>query len=386
VRIGIVSFGDPRSPSTWSGIPANLLHHLEQRGHEVVVAPQPGLAYHVARLACRARRWRDPRHVRIPLFDGRSISAWGRRVSRALRRTPVDAVLALSVAAHVGGALDVDAPIAFWHDATFAGLRSLYAVYHVSEADAARADAQMRAALEASSVAMFTSEWAVASAVGDYGADRERLRVVPFGAARTDPMDGVDFDQVVAGRVARPETRLLFAGVDWRRKGGDTAVAVVRALGERGLPSSLTVIGCRPDLGREGAEGVRVRGFLRKGGAQWRSDWLASDFLLLPTRADCTPVVFSEAASFGVPVLTTAVGGTSSVVRDGVTGFLFAPGAPPGEIADRILRSKRDGAAYALLARSARREYEQRLNWPRATAAIVDLLAEAVRRRGPRTR
>jgi glycosyltransferase involved in cell wall biosynthesis len=49
-------------------------------------------------------------------------------------------------------------------------------------------------------------------------------------------------------------------------------------------------------------------------------DRLLSDahFLMLPTRADCTPYVIPEANSFGLPCITTNVGGIPTMVKDHV--------------------------------------------------------------------
>jgi glycosyltransferase involved in cell wall biosynthesis len=73
--------------------------------------------------------------------------------------------------------------------------------------------------------------------------------------------------------------------------------------------------------------------------------------------------VLCEANAFGVPVLTSDVGGIPSVVRSGVNGFT----APLRGWTEAIVRSVvalwRDPASYQALARSARQEYDRRLNW-----------------------
>src|SRR5690606_32344829 len=40
-----------------------------------------------------------------------------------------------------------------------------------------------------------------------------------------------------------------------------------------------------------------------------------SHFLILPSKADCTPVVFSEANSFALPVITSKTGGIETIVN-----------------------------------------------------------------------
>lgn len=51
--------------------------------------------------------------------------------------------------------------------------------------------------------------------------------------------------------------------------------------------------------------------------------------LLLPTWADTSPNVVKEARVIGLPVITTPNGGQTTYVKDGVTGYLVAPGDVP---------------------------------------------------------
>jgi glycosyltransferase involved in cell wall biosynthesis len=50
-----------------------------------------------------------------------------------------------------------------------------------------------------------------------------------------------------------------------------------------------------------------------------------SDVFVLPTRADCTPLVGMESQACGLPVIATSVGGVPEQVDEGVTGFVIAP-------------------------------------------------------------
>ena len=45
--------------------------------------------------------------------------------------------------------------------------------------------------------------------------------------------------------------------------------------------------------------------------------------MFMPTRADCTPISFCEAASYGLPVISTDTGGVAAVVEPGETGILL---------------------------------------------------------------
>ena len=54
--------------------------------------------------------------------------------------------------------------------------------------------------------------------------------------------------------------------------------------------------------------------------------YAAADMLVLPSRSEGMPAVVIEAALVGTPTVATEVGALSSMIDDGVTGFLVPPG------------------------------------------------------------
>lgn len=95
-----------------------------------------------------------------------------------------------------------------------------------------------------------------------------------------------------------------------------------------------------------------------------------SHFLCIPSRADFYGVTLVEGLAHGVPCVAPNAGGAPTIVRSGRSGALLDPNAPPSAYADAIAEGFLDATNYAALAASARDDYEKRLDWPRATAAL----------------
>jgi glycosyltransferase involved in cell wall biosynthesis len=274
--------------------------------------------------------------------------------------------------------LDTNKPMVFWADATFVGLTGFYPTYNNLCSETIRNGNRVeQLALSKCRLAIYSSEWAADSAIEYYGADPGKVRVVPFGAnincTRTDKdireiLDRNDFETC----------NLLFIGKDWQRKGGSVAVEVAKLLNKKGLRTALHLVGCNPRV--QLPDFVKLYGYISKetvsGRRQLDELFAQAHFFLLPTRADCTPVVFPEACSFGLPILTTNVGGIPTQISEGVNGYTFSLEAPAEAYCEVIERLWNCSQEYKQLALSSFREYEHRLNWKTSGRKVAELLDE----------
>ena len=375
LRIAFVTAYAASDPAGWSGVALHMSRALEAQGIFLeyigdLRERRPVLATAKQRL-CRlaGRRYmrdRDPAIVR----------GYARQVAAALSTASVDAVLSPGTipVAYLDGA----APIVFWTDAAFSGLVGFYPEYTNLCGETVRGgNAAERAAIDRCSLAIYTSDWAAQSAIRGYGADPDKVRVVPFGANLSAwPRES----EVSAGIRARRdgECRLVFLGRDWERKGGPMAVAVTEALNRNGVRARLAIVGCAPRLDAASRPFCEVIGPLDTaspaGHARLADTLSKSHFLILPTRADCTPHAVGEANAFGVPCLAAAVGGLPTLVREGHNGALFSPAAAPDEWCGFVARSMASRAGYESLAFSSYAEFCGRLNWRTATAHVTSLI------------
>jgi len=81
----------------------------------------------------------------------------------------------------------------------------------------------------------------------------------------------------------------------------------------------------------------------------------AADLLVVPSKSEGIPNVVLEAMLFGVPVVSTRVGGIPEIIRDRWNGVLVPPEDPP-ELARAIVEVITDKALARRLARTAREE------------------------------
>jgi glycosyltransferase involved in cell wall biosynthesis len=107
---------------------------------------------------------------------------------------------------------------------------------------------------------------------------------------------------------------------------------------------------------RELAETLGVAGRVLFVGEQADvAPWLAQTTVYVqPSRAAGIPISILEAMATGLPVVATAVGGTSEVVVDGETGLLVPPGDPVvlAEALDTLLGNPAMSAAFGLAGRA----------------------------------
>lgn len=289
------------------------------------------------------------------------------QLQKELKKRPVD-VLFVSASSQLIAYLDTDIPIIYMTDATFQQLRGYYPYFSNLPAYNTRQGIELdKKAFQKTAHCMLASDWNKNSAMSDYGIDASSISVVPCGANLDKIPAATDLNMDASG-----QCRILFLGVEWNRKGGDIALETFRLLKQKGVNPQLHIIGCVPppdsyrdDLSAETA--ITVIPFLDKNKPedfnQLHNIFLQTDFLLLPTRAECAGVVFSEASAYGIPSITTDTGGVATYIKNGVNGFALPLQAGAEVYAEKINALLTDKLAIQTLKHSARKYYEENLNW-----------------------
>lgn len=374
MKIAYVAEHDPYDPARYSGSMYRILRALESAGNEVVGIGDLDQKYLPI---TRLKRAFFKRISGKDYFTNRE--KWFiRSLSSQLdaRLKDVDADVIFAPATIPISALRDPRPLVFWTDCTFAGMVDFYpdhtnlCDYSIREGNAAEQYVLSKCAL-----AIYSSDWAAETATKYYKIDPNKVKMVPYGANVDVDRTSADIERLIAKR-SKDKLSLVFMGLDWPRKGGDMVMKVAAEMQGRGIPFELNIIGTVPP--GELPSYIKAHGFISKKTAEGKQliDTMMEEahFLLLPSVAECCAVVLAEASSFGVPCITTNVGGITTAIKDGRNGYAFPLEAPASTWVDCIQRIVATPDSYAELARSSFREYEDRLNWQTAGEEVTKLL------------
>jgi glycosyltransferase involved in cell wall biosynthesis len=372
-RIAFATIGDASDVRFWSGTPFHMSKSLANEGNEVIhigplSAPILPLYKAYSRL-CRTFRMRN-----LSPFHAESVTAqYAADAARKIRAVSPDIVFAPAGSTFAWSVPD-GIPLAYASDATFRLIEN----YHPNYRNLSRAAREIAERLERDTISradllLYPSEWAAESAIRDYGANAARVHVIPWGA---NLKDAPKRDSVLGSRKPGP-CRLLLIGVNWQEKGAEIAIGTLAELKDRGVDAELVICGCTPPKPVT-QDGLTIIPYLSKNNRAQRDRlfqlYRDADFFLLPTRADCYPIVFCEAAAHGVPSIAPATGGVPYAIRDRETGILVPPNATKADYAAVIAKIFSNPERLARLSESSRDAFEAQLNWQAWGRRVSDLM------------
>jgi glycosyltransferase involved in cell wall biosynthesis len=377
MKLAFVNTADIRDVRKYSGTPFYMAKGFEEHGVEFSpithLKNQLPWQFKVKRMLGKLSGLQESSR-----FNINAAQNYAQQVDKQLQHLPVQAVLA-----HIANPiayLNSEKPIVLWTDALYAGLLGFIDNFSAhSLATVEHGNALTQAALSRVKLAIFSSDWAARSAIELYGVSKEKVKVVPFGANIKCAHTLHDIRALL--RLRSPKlVKLLFLGKEWHRKGGDIVFKVAAALHAAGQAVSVDFVGCMPPKDVAIPNYVNCHGFISKHDAAGLTKlsqlMREAHFLLVPSRAEAFGVVFCEANAFGVPCLTSLVGGIGTIVKDNVNGMKFAFDGSVDSYCHYIMNLMGNYAQYEELALSAFNEYESRLNWRVSTGVVKQLIGE----------
>ncbi|HVF31584.1 MAG TPA: glycosyltransferase [Acidimicrobiales bacterium] len=204
----------------------------------------------------------------------------------------------------------------------------------------------------------------VAQLVRLYDADPTRVEIVPPGVDHAFFAPGQRRQARRAVAIPEDGRMLLFVGRIQPLKGLEVAICALAELADRCPDAFLVVVG-GPSGPSGDAEVDRMHRLVEDLGLTDRVRWVppqphellstfyrAADVVVVPSRSESFGLVALEAAACGIPVVASSVGGLTSLVDDGRTGFLVE-GRNPADFAAALGEVLTDPVLAADLGRRA---------------------------------
>ena len=210
----------------------------------------------------------------------------------------------------------------------------------------------------------------------EYGIDAPKAVVTGMGA-NVDRSRDVVLDDRPERFAAR---RILFVGIDWKRKGGPELVEAFVRLHARFPDARLTIVGCTPEVAHPAIE------ILGRQPPERVAELMArASIFAMPSWAEPFGIATVEAIRFGLPTVATSTGGFLDTVDDGHTGFLVPPGDVDAlETALGRLLADPDLARTMGLAAAA--GAHDRFTWDAVARSLGAVIEEAIAESRPRAR
>ncbi|MCQ2199432.1 MAG: glycosyltransferase family 4 protein [Paludibacteraceae bacterium] len=337
--IGYVCFSDPfNDKKAWSGSNLKLREGLENAGYQVKWIPMNfSLPY---KIWFKIVRFFEKGFV--PVMQS-TVGTWF--FAKSIKKKDLEGCdyYFFPGHSHVLRFVDVKKPIIYYTDCTFPLMIDYYWNIQAKwlEEQGIKND---RIGHEKSDLVIKSSDWAAQSAIKDFGIPEDRVKVIEFGCSI--PNDKIVETSAYQGG----ELRIVFSGVEWDRKGTDVAIDTVKELRNKGYDARLFLCGIKmeniPAEYRD-LPYVEYAGFMDKNipeqEQKYINIWQNGHIFLLPTKAECSGIVFTEASAYGLPVFTYDTGGIGNYVKNGINGYRLKMGSSASDFADAIDKSIKSG-------------------------------------------
>jgi glycosyltransferase involved in cell wall biosynthesis len=363
LNIAYITETNPDDKHAWSGTVHYAYEALKKHGH--ILLPLGPKEPKIIGLICRIlnqislkilnKRF-DYRHSKI------YSKAFGKLFTKELDQINYDVVIVCG-GTEYGAYIQTSKPIYYILDRTIEGSLNYHSILS-NLLDFSRKqsiETDKKAMLESTKV-FFSSQWAANHAKQFYHLDAFKTFVIPFGAN----LDSIPDKEIALVNKDLTTVKLLFIGTYWFNKGADIALNALNHLIKNNINATLTIVGCLPP-NEINQKGLTIIPFVDKNSKEgikqlWEL-YLNHHFFILPTRFDCTPIVFCEASAFGLPILTANTGGVEGHIFEGKNGFLINYEDMGVAYAEKIMSIINSPLQYEKLCITTRKCFDSHLNW-----------------------
>lgn len=368
MRVGVLSRQDPYDRMTFSGTSHSMVRQLEKYFDVIWIDPSTKWTNRLSRLYHRGTSGKFVLNLN-PFWVSHLISD---HLNRQVEKEQIDILFNVGMSGPMVG-YKAKAKVITFADAT---MKQMIAHYYNISPDRRHAvhrnEAMEKIAFDRSDIVMTTSDWCSQSVIQDYSIEPDKVRRVMVGANMTITPE-------TKSAPSGKDIHLLFVGIDPVRKGFPIAVDTVAQLNRRDPKRHyiLDVVGLSEAEGIEGDD-IVFHGLLDKNKPdqedKLREFYRKSDLFILPTRMDTIGIVFLEAASYGLPILTCRTGGVPEYVIDGEMGYCLDLDADGTAFADKAMELIDHPDKYEYISQRAVERIKLEFNWNRWGEQVADII------------
>ena len=360
-KIAFLTSTDPNDKKSWSGTHFSMYNSLKKHHKEVIsLGPIDNVLLKSLGVINKITRFLFGKgyNHHNSILRGKLLSY---SINKKLKKESFDFIFAPAASTEIAF-LKTEIPIVYLSDSSFGQLNNYYDVFNdLFKISTKESNYIEQKAIDNASFLIYPSKWALDYVIDNYHVNPEKTKIINFGA---NIDDATFIYQPKKHNTNKESFKILFLGVNWFRKGGNIVYETFKILLEKNYNIELIVCGCIPPFQHEK---MKVYPFLNKNDAidleKLKNIINDSNILFVPTRADCSPIVFCEANMFGLPVITTDTGGVSSIVENGKNGYCLSYESGPLDYANLISNLIDDNTTYLNLSAFSRQRYEEQLNW-----------------------
>lgn len=288
-------------------------------------------------------------------------------LSKKIKEKKYDFIIAPSTSTEIA-LLETKIPVIYLSDSTFALMTCLYPDFsNLADISINEGNTIESLAIRKASLLLYPSNWAADSAINVYGAERSKVNVVQPGNFEYIP----PLELVYEKKKSEDCLRILFISSEPDNDGISIAYDTAVELNKMGLKAKLILYGCTPKCDYSN-ELVEIIGFIDK---KDNTEMLyrlynSCNFALIPVKNDTYNEIHTEISSFGIPAI---ISDTGKVTR--CENLLFETHNPKGQdFAKLINRLYKDENLYYSLVKSARKPFDESIDWNKWAQNVIELL------------
>lgn len=173
---------------------------------------------------------------------------------------------------------------------------------------------------------------------------------------------------------------LLFAGRDFRRKGGDIVLQAFPLLRRQHPELKLVIAGPRQWEWGDIPEGVIYLGDIAR--TQLQGYFRHAKAYVMPSRYEAYGIAFAEALCFGLPVIARNAFAMKEIVEHGRNGYLMEQDSDSAEELAQLINKALANSDMQRYVQEHREEYQRYYSWQRVAEDMLAIISRDKNKRG----